>query len=94
MQNLSVIMSSMSIPLITLLCLVVGYILKHWVKDVKNRLIPTVVAIVGAVAACLVSEAFTVENIVAGAISGLASTGLHQTFKQVIGGNKNENNRN
>ena len=93
MQNLGVIMTSMSIPLITILCLVVGYILKHWVNDVKNRLIPTVVAIVGAIAACLVNEAFSIENIVAGAISGLASTGLHQTFKQIIGGSKNENNR-
>ena len=92
MQNLSVIMTSMSIPLITILCMVVGYILKHWVSDVKNRLIPTVVAIVGAVAACLVNETFSIENIVAGAISGLASTGLHQTFKQIIGGNKDENN--
>lgn len=73
------------------LCLVVGYILKHWIKDVDNKIIPTVVAVLGVVVSVAASSwAVTPENILNGAISGLASTGLHQLFKQWIdsGGGK------
>lgn len=75
------------------LCLVVGYILKHWIKDVDNKIIPTVVAVLGVVVSVAASGwAVTPENILNGAISGLASTGLHQLFKQWIdsGGGKYE----
>ena len=75
------------------LCLVVGYILKHWIKDVDNKIIPTVVAVLGVVVSVAArSWAVTPENILNGAISGLASTGLHQLFKQWInsGGGKYE----
>ena len=73
------------------LCLVVGYILKHWIKDVDNKIIPTVVAVLGVVVSVAASSwAVTPENILNGAISGLASTGLHQLFKQWLdsGGGK------
>ena len=67
------------------LCLVVGYIIKHWLKDVDNKIIPTVVAIVGVAVALWSNHwAVTPEVILGGAISGLASTGLHQLFKQWI----------
>ena len=67
------------------LCLVVGYILKHWIKDVDNKIIPTVVAVLGVVVSVAANSwAVTPENILNGAISGLASTGLHQLFKQWI----------
>lgn len=92
MKNITELMSSLSIPMVTLLCLVVGYILKHWIKDVKNRLIPTILVVLGAVAACFINETISIENIVAGSISALASTGLHQTFKQLIKGDKNGDN--
>ena len=73
------------VPVIVVLCLIVGYIIKHWVKDADNKIIPTVVTVVGIVAAVAMNwGAVTVEIIVSGAVSGLASTGLHQMFKQWI----------
>ena len=55
------------------LCLVVGYILKHWIKDVNDKIIPTVVAVLGVVISVAASGwVFTPENILNGAISGLA----------------------
>ena len=74
------------------LCLVVGYILKHWIKDVNDKIIPTVVAVLGVVISVAASGwVFTPENILNSAISGLASTGLHQLFKQWIdAGGKHE----
>ena len=78
------------IPIVMLACLVIGYILKNWIKDCDNRIIPTALAVFGAALACVVNKNVTVEYIVYGAITGLASTGLHQAFKQWLGGNNSD----
>lgn len=67
-------------------CLVVGYIIKHatFMKWLPNDDIPVVLAVIGAVLNVAVSG-FTVESIVYGAVMGLASTGMHQAFKNFIG---------
>lgn len=77
-------MTELYMPLVLAFCLIVGYILKHWIKDVDNKLIPTILAILGAVCACVTTRTITLELIVGGALSGLASTGLHQAFKNLI----------
>ena len=79
------------IPVIIGLCLAVGYIVKHWVKDVDNKIIPTLCALLGVVVAFWMNWGnITPEVILSGLASGLASTGLHQAFKQLVG-NKEEN---
>ncbi len=72
------------------ICLVVGYIFKHWFKDVDNKIIPSVVVIVGIVVTLWINQwaVLTPDVILSGALSGLASTGLHQLFKQWIEGGK------
>lgn len=84
MNNITELITTLCIPMVLVACLALGYILKHWIKDVDNKLIPTILAVVGAVLSCLVNEGISVEIITAGVISGLASTGLHQTFKNLI----------
>ena len=74
---------SKSILIVVIACLILGYILKKWVKDVNNKYIPTILAVVGAVIACA-AGGITVNNIVYGALSGLSSTGLHQAFTKCI----------
>lgn len=66
-------------------CLIVGYIVKHasFLKWIPNNDIPIVLAIVGAVLNCIVVN-FDIESIVYGAMMGLASTGLHQAFKEFV----------
>ena len=72
-------------PLILINCLCVGYIVKKWIKDVDNRLIPTIVALFGlALAVASNWGSLTIALAVGGALSGLASTGLHQMFAQWI----------
>ena len=78
-------------PLTVAACLILGFIVKKWVKDVDNKYIPTLVAVFGAVLSCVILHTISVEAIVGGAFSGLASTGLHQMFTQLIE-NKNNNN--
>lgn len=68
-------------------CLVVGYIIKTSLDFIPNKYIPTILAVVGAVLNALVSGG-SIETIVYGASMGLASTGLHQAFKQWVEGKK------
>ena len=72
-------------PEITIACLIIGFIVKMWLKDVDNRLIPTIVAGAG-LGLAVVANWGNVDIAIAigGAISGLASTGMHQMFKQWI----------
>jgi hypothetical protein len=74
------------VPVIIGICLIAGYIIKHWIKDADNKIIPTVVAVLGVLLAFWMEGAITPDILLKGLASGLASTGLHQLFKQWIGG--------
>ena len=73
-------------PTIIAFCLIVGYAFKHLLPNVSNRIIPTLVVIVGVVVSLWINQwaVITPDIILSGALSGLASTGLHQLFKQWI----------
>ncbi len=73
------------ILIVVLACLVIGYIIKHasFLKWVNNDDIPVILAIFGAVVNAIVSGV-SVETVVYGALMGLSSTGLHQSFKAFV----------
>lgn len=79
-------MNDYMILIVVGICLCVGYVLKNLVpSDKVNRFIPLVMALLGVVInVWLNAFAFTPEILLAGMISGLASTGMHQAFKQFI----------
>lgn len=80
-------LSDYMIPVIIGICLLVGYIVKHWIKDVDNKIIPTLCAVLGVLLAFWIHWGnITPEVILMGLASGLASTGLHQAFTQLISG--------
>lgn len=73
------------LPVVLGICLCIGYIVKQWIKDVDNKYIPTIVAVVGIFLSAWISKwNITPQVILSGLISGLASTGMHQIFKQFI----------
>lgn len=76
--------TELMIPLVMAACLVTGFILKKWAPG-DNKWIPTILVILGAVLGCASNMQISLENMVAGAVTGLASTGLHQVFKQLLG---------
>ena len=79
------------IPVVLGICLVVGYIIKKWIPDLENKYIPTIVTILGAILSAWINDWFiTPEIILSGLITGAASTGLHQVFKQFIEKDDNE----
>lgn len=71
------------------ICLCIGYVIKHIVPgDAINRFIPLIMAIIGVIFNIWISGfAITPEILLGGMFSGLASTGLHQIFKQFISKN-------
>lgn len=77
------------VVVVVVACLVVGYIIKHatFLKWIPNDDIPGILAVVGAILNAIVSG-FSVESIVYGALMGLASTGMHQTFTSFVEGKK------
>lgn len=82
--------TNLYLPIVMVICLCVGYVMKHWLKDMDNKIIPTVLAIIGVILAYLGAETITLEVVAGGLVSGLASTGLHQAFKQIIENKKGE----
>ena len=78
------VFSNYIIPVILGICLVVGYIIKNF-TDADNRMIPALVTVFGVVLAVWMNwPTVTPEIILGGAVSGLASTGMHQMFRQWI----------
>lgn len=71
------------IPVVVVFCLCIGYILRNWLPT-DNKWIPTILFVVGVVSGIIVGG-LTFEAVVSGAVSGLASVGLNQAFKQALG---------
>lgn len=70
-------------PIVVIACLCVGYVMKRWVPA-DNKWIPTTMLILGAILGCVANQTINLESIVYGGLSGLASTGMHQMFKQLL----------
>lgn len=84
------VLSEYFVLVVLVACLVVGYIIKSSLNFIPNKFIPTILAVLGAILNAVVTG-FSVDSIVYGAVMGLASTGMHQAFKQFIE-NKKDNN--
>lgn len=67
------------------ICLCIGYILKNVVPGEKiNRFIPLIMGLLGAVCNIWIAGSLTPDVLLAGLVSGLASTGLYEMFHQFI----------
>ena len=80
-------------PVVIGICLCVGYIIKSSLDFIPNKYIPLIMAVLGLVVNVLINKGIDGNVALAGMISGLSSTGLHQTFKNLIAkeNNKEEN---
>lgn len=78
-------------PAVVGFCLCIGYIIKHSISQIPNKLIPLIMGVIGAI--CSLAINWPVESaqaaliaVYGGLASGLMSTGLHQAFAQMVGG--------
>lgn len=76
--------------IVLLACLAAGYVIKHatFLKKIPNDDIPCILAVIGLILNMVVSG-FTVKDAVYGAVTGLASTGMHQAFSRFVEGKTN-----
>ena len=83
------------VPLIILFCMCIGYVIKTSLDFIENKYIPLIMVILGIGLNIWINKQVTAEIVVAGALSGLASIGTPQTYKNLNHSNKDqENNKN
>ena len=68
------------------ICLCIGYIIKNAIPNEKvNKFIPLVVGLLGMILAIISHlDSISLKVVLTGLFSGLASTGLYETFKNLI----------
>lgn len=75
--------TSLFIPIVLVACWAIGYAIKK-AMPIPNKYIPLIMLILGAVFACIDAGNAEFETLVAGAVTGLAATGGHEVYKQLI----------
>lgn len=83
-MDLSVIMEAVN-PFVFLGCLMVGFLIKLWVplEWVNNKLIPTLLAVIGAVSYYFINGN-SLEQAVIGAFVGISATGGYELVTNLI----------
>lgn len=76
-------LSNYFVPVIIGICLCLGYGIKQ-VNFISNKWIPIILMLIGLLLNVWLQHGISPEIILSGMLSGLASTGLHQAFKQLI----------
>ena len=78
-------LTEFAVPIIVGICLCVGYIIKNIIpSDGINKYIPPIMGALGVALNVWINWAFTPQILLGGLFSGLASTGMHQVFKNLI----------
>ena len=78
------------VPLIIGFCICIGYVIKTSLDFIKNKYIPLIMLVIGITLNIIINHDVTLEIVVAGAMSGLASIGTHQTCKCFNNHKKND----
>lgn len=89
--------STYFVPVVILICLLVGYIIKTnpLLNKIPNGYIPTILAVIGIIANIGysgISKSTWLETIAYGAMMGVASTGFYEAFRNWIERNNTDDN--
>lgn len=84
-MDISVLTQYVSIVVVGI-CLCVGYIIKNSLDFIPNKYIPLIMGVLGLTLNILInlSSGINADVILVGLLSGLASTGLYEMFKNFI----------
>lgn len=84
-------LTEFAVPIIVGICLCIGYIIKNMIpSDGINKYIPLIMGALGVVLNVWINLGITPQILLGGLFSGLASTGMHQVFKNLINKNKED----
>ena len=81
-MNLWELIQEYSSPVIMLICLTIGYVIKQ-INCINNKFIPLIMFCSGSIFG-FIANGFSFNSFVIGAVSGVASTGFYELFKQLI----------
>lgn len=73
---------------VMLFCLAIGYIIKTSVPKIGNKYIPLIMGAVGIIISILNAQCFDFNVVLSGLITGLASTGLYEAYRNLINKDK------
>ena len=77
-------LNNYAVPTIIGICLCTGYVIKNSLPSIKNKYIPLIMVTIGIILNIWINRSITPDILLAGMFSGLASTGLHQAFKNIL----------
>lgn len=78
-------LTEFAVPIIVGICLCIGYIIKNMIpSDGINKYIPLIMGALGVALNVWINLGITPQILLGGLFSGLASTGMHQVFKNLI----------
>ncbi len=67
------------------ICLCVGYVIKTSLDFIPNKYIPVIMLVLGTVLGIVTNlNDLSVDVVLTGMVSGLASTGMYEMFKNLI----------
>lgn len=66
------------------ICVCIGYIIKTTFNKIDNKYIPLIMGVLGCVLNVWLNGTINPQVILGGLASGLASTGLHQAYTNLI----------
>ena len=69
---------------VMLFCLAIGYIIKTSIPTIDNKYIPLIMGITGIIIAIFNAQGIDFNILLSGLITGLSSTGLYETFRNLI----------
>lgn len=72
------------VVLVVGICVCVGYVIKVSFPKIENKYIPCMMAILGCALNVWIAGGISPDVILGGLASGLASTGLHQAYINLI----------
>lgn len=81
-MDIGALIQEFCIPIIVVFCYCVGFGLKK-ASFISDNYIPIVMIALGAVCGIMINE-ISFQYLMIGAISGAASTGINQVYKQII----------
>ncbi|MDD3173197.1 MAG: phage holin family protein [Herbinix sp.] len=72
------------VAVVLVICLCLGYVIKHSISFIPNKYIPLIMAVAGTILNVWINGwTFTPEILLGGLASGLASTGSYEMIKNI-----------
>lgn len=79
------ILSDFIVAITLAFCVGVGYVIKASLDFIPNKYIPMIMGVIGVVFNTYVNQSIDPNVIVGGLVTGLASTGCYELFRNFIG---------